>query len=71
MPLNSSTIEFWKVYYYYTANVFIVCEINPPVYITLPRNELLGGGIGSNGFHIKLIFDTQDNQKNSYSGGRF
>ena len=42
---------------------------------TLPRNELLcqllGGGLGSNEFHIKWRFGTHGSWKNQNPGGRF
>ena len=47
--------------------------------MSIPHSHCLGmnyyvnflGGIGSNGFHIKLIFGTQGNWKNQNPWGRF
>ena len=50
-----------------------LCCFNPS---TMAKTELIYipqkcGGIGSNGFHIKWIFGTQDNWKNENLFGRF
>ena len=38
---------------------------------TLCQDSQATLGIGGNGFHIKWIFNTQDNWKNENPGGRF
>ena len=79
MGEKSSIVRIWISIPQTTRSVFSSDKTNKYTLTIQKKTHCLGmnyyvnflGGIGSNGFHIKWIFGTQNNWKNQNPGGRF